>query len=198
MICDSYPWKRQLAADADIIRRWSTKTQQTQRQAMLIERKVFLAAYTIRKLDDDYKLSTALHNRSLRCSTYPAQSKRITSLNNHKIGELYDFNRAKTETLCVRRLMDIIIHNLVFELLGDASTVEAFLVTSDRTKASLWEIKIDAFLKLMHDVANDYPPSSRFVCNPGTGQFIVWQGNGSPPASFQRQAQQILTDLTGV
>ena len=56
MIWESYPWKNQLIADAAIIKRWASKTQHTQRRSMLIERKVFLAAYIIRKLDDDYKL----------------------------------------------------------------------------------------------------------------------------------------------
>ena len=74
---------------------------------MLIERKIFLAAYTVRKLDDDYELSTAFHDKSLLCRTYPAKSKSITPLNAHNIDQLYDFNCAHTETISARHLMDI-------------------------------------------------------------------------------------------
>lgn len=193
MIFDSYPWKNQLRADAVILRRWASKTRVTQRRSMLMERKVFLAAYVIRKLDDDYKLSTAFHDRSLPCRTYPAKSKSVTPLNAHKIDQLYDFNCAQTGTISVRHLMDMIVHSLVFfELLGDDFTVEAFLVTSDRRKTCLREITIDAFVKLMHDVGNNYPSTLRRVRNPDTDAFVVWQGNGSPPASFEDRAQRII------
>jgi hypothetical protein len=193
MIWESYPWKNQLLADAAIIKRWASKTQHTERRSILIERKIFLAAYTIRKLDDDDKLSSAFHDRSLACRTYRAKSKRIAPLNAHKIDELYDLDGANTETISARHLMDIIIHSLVFtEVLRDNLTLKAFLVTSDRRKTRLWEIKTDAFVKLMHDVGNDYPPESHRVSNPDTGEFVLWQGNGSPPPSFEARAHRIL------
>jgi hypothetical protein len=196
MISESYPWKNQLLADAAILRRWASKTRVTQRRSVLIERKVFLAAYTIRKLDDDYKLSTAIHDGSLPCRTYPAKSKSITPLNTHKIDELYDFNCARTETISVRHLMDIIVHSLVFfEMLRGDLTVEGFLVTSDRRKTCLWEIKTNAFVKLMHDVGNDHPATTRWARNPKTGQFVLWQGNGTPPASFEERAHRILNGI---
>ena len=195
MIWQSYPWKNQLIADAASIKRWASKTQPTARRSMLIERKVFLAAYTIRKLDHSYKLSSAaFHDRSLACRTYRAKSKRITLLNNHKIDELYDLDCANAETISARQLMDIIIHSLVFgEVLGDDLTLKAFLVTSDRRKSRLWEIKTDAFVELMHDVGNDDPAYAHYVSNPDTGEFVVWQGSsGSPPPSFEERAQRIL------
>jgi len=193
VIWESHSWKNQLVADAKTIQRWVSKTQHTQRRCTLIERKVFLAAYAIRKLDDDYKLSTKFHDRSFPCRTYPAKSNAITLLNADKVDDLYQLDCAKSETISVRHLMDIIIHNLVFlELLRDDLTVEAFLVTSDRRKTRLWEIRADAFIKLMHDIGNDYPSTFRYVCNPDTEEFVVWQGHGSPPASFEGRAQQIM------
>jgi hypothetical protein len=194
MIWESYPWKNQLIADAASIKRWASKTQPTERRSMLIERKVFLAAYTIRKLDHSYKLSSAFHDRSLQCRTYRLKSKHITLLNNHKIDELYDLDCANAGTISAHQLMDIIIHSLVFgEVLGDDLTLKAFIVTSDRRKTRLWEIKTDAFVELMNDVGNDYPASAHWVSNPDTGELVVWQGSsGSPPPSFEERAQRIL------
>jgi hypothetical protein len=196
MIFDSYPWKEQLVADAEIVRRWASRTKVTQRRSTLIERKIFLAAYTIRKLDDNYKLSTTFRERSLACRKFPAKSRNITLLDAHNIEQLYDFDCAKTEAISARHLMDIIVHSLVFfEVLGDDLSVEGFLVTSDRRKSWLWEINISAFVKLMHDVGTDYPPSAHWARNPKTGELVVWQGNGAPPASFEDQAHRILKGI---
>jgi hypothetical protein len=195
MIWDSYPWKNQLVADAEIIERWASKTQVTQRRSTLIERKVFLAAYAIRKLYENYKLWTAFHERSLPSLTYPAKSRSITPLNAHNIEQLYDFDRPKTEAVSARHLMDIIVHSLVFsEVLGDDLTVEGFLVTSDRKSNCVWGIKIGPFVKLMRDVGNDYPPTSRIAGNPETGEFVVWQGQDSPPKSFEDPAHRIVNE----
>ena len=84
---------------------------------------------------------------------------------------------------------------MFFEVLADDPSVEAFFVTSDRRKSWLWEIKTNAFVKLMHDVGNDYPATYHGVRNPNTGEFAVWQGNGSPPASFQDRANHILKGI---
>jgi hypothetical protein len=195
MIWESYPWKSQLVADAEIIRRWASKTQVTDRRSTLIERKVFLAAYAIRKLYESFKLSTAFRERSLPCLTYPAKSGSITPLNVHKVVELYDFDRPKTEAVSARHLMDIIVHSLVFsEMLGDDLTVEGFLVTSDRRRNCLWQIETGLFVNLMRDVGNDYPPTSQMARNPETGDFVVWQGQGAPPKSFEDRAHRIVNE----
>jgi hypothetical protein len=86
--------------------------------------------------------------------------------------------------------MDMIVHSLVFfEMLGDDLSVEGFL-TSDRRKSCLWEIKTNAFVKLMHDVGKDYPATAQWARNPNTGEFVAWQGNGAPPASLEDRAHR--------
>jgi hypothetical protein len=196
MIWESYPWKNQLIVDAEIIQRWASQTRMSERRSTLLERKIFVSAYAIRKLYENYKLSTAFHDRSLACCTYPAKASNITPLNNHRVEKLYDLHRRNTETVFARHLMDIIIHSLVFlEVLRDDQAVEAFLVTCDRKKNCLWEIKTGQFVKLMRDVGNDYPPDAHWVTNPKTGKFVVWQGNGAPPASFEDQTHRTLKGI---
>jgi hypothetical protein len=195
MIWESSPWKDQLILDAEIIQRWASKTRMSARRSTLLERKIFVSAYAIRKLYESYKLSTAFHDRSLACCTYPAKASSITPLSNHRVEKLYDLYRPNTETVFARHLMDIIIHSLVFlEVLRDEDdqAVEAFLVTSDRKRNCLWEIKTGQFVKLMRNVGSDYPSAARWVTNPKTGKFVVWQGNDAPPASFEDQAHRIL------
>jgi hypothetical protein len=95
---------------------------------MLIERKVFLAAYTIRKLFEAQKLSTSLRDQSLRCWTYPAISDMITL---HSVGldKLYNLGSPEERVITWRDLIDLIIHSFIFsELLAEDWTVEGFFV----------------------------------------------------------------------
>jgi hypothetical protein len=118
VIWESGPWKDLLVTDANLLERWCAKTSVTERRSMLIERKVFLAAYTIRKLYEAQKLSTSFRDQSLRCRTYPAIFDRIT---HHSVGldELYDFGSTEERVIAGRDLIDLIIHSFVFsELLS--------------------------------------------------------------------------------
>jgi len=195
MIWESHPWKEQLVLDAEIIQRWASKTRVTQHRSALIERKVFLAAYAIRKLFESLKLSTAFRERSLPCVTYPVQSGSVTHLNAHKILERYDLDRPKKEAVPARHLTDIIVHSLVFsEMLGEDLSIEGFLVTSDWRRSRLWKVKTKHFVKLMRDAGKDYPPVARWACNPETGDFVLWHGEGSPPKSFEDRAHRIVNE----
>jgi hypothetical protein len=108
MIWESGPWKDLLLNDAALLERWSAKASVTDRRSMLIERKVFLAAYTIRKLYEAQKLSTSFRDRSVRCWTYPAISNRITHLS-VGLDKLYDFGCAEQRVIAARDLIDLII-----------------------------------------------------------------------------------------
>jgi hypothetical protein len=88
MIWESGPWKDALLADADLLDRWANKPKATERRSLLIERKIFLAAYSIRKLLEALKLSSNFSDRSFRCFTYPAISNRITHMNSHRLADL--------------------------------------------------------------------------------------------------------------
>jgi hypothetical protein len=195
MICESGPWKDLLLNDATLLERWSAKASVTGRQSMLIERKVFLAAYTIRKLYEAQKLSTNFRDRSVRCWTYPAISDRIT---HHSVGldKLYDFGCAEQRVIAARDLIDLVIHSFVFsESLQEDLTVVGFLVTSDKKRYDrLWFVEMKAFIGLMREVGSDYPSSMTGVSNRDKNDWELWQGHGGPPAEFVRRKQKILQD----
>jgi hypothetical protein len=195
MIWDSGPWKNVLLADADLLDRWANKPKITERRSLLIERKIFLAAYTIRKLWEAQKLSTSFSDRSFRCLTYPAISDRITRSNNHRLEELYDFQSPNRKAISARNLVDLVIHSFVFaEHLRDDMAVEGFLVTSDRKRYDrLWLVRMNAFIGLMRQVGSDYPSNAIRVFNPDKNDWELWQGYGEPPAEFMRRHERLLT-----
>ena len=193
MIWESGPWKDLLLNDAALLERWSAKASVTERRSMLIERKVFLAAYTIRKLYEAQKLSTSFRDRSLRCRTYPAISDRITH-HSVELNKLYDFNFSEERVIAVRDLIDLVIHSFVFsEFLREDLTVGGFLVTSDKKRYDcLWFVEMKVFICLMRQVGSDFPSTMTGVFDRDKNDWELWQGHGDPPAEFMRRKEKIL------
>ncbi len=97
MIWESYPWKEVLLKDADIIERWCQR-HLTQRGMALIERKIFVSAYAIRKLFEAEKLTTNLDGQSLRCSRIERTKSHITGARHdaYNLDEHYDFSKSSS------------------------------------------------------------------------------------------------------
>jgi hypothetical protein len=189
MIWESYPWKEQLLMDADVVERWANKQSVTERRSFIIERKIFLSAYSIRKLLEAQKLSTEFSHRIIDCCAHPAISDRINHINNHRIPELYDLSRKNKTALRVMHLLNLIIHSFIFsEILDEAERIDGFHVTSDRYRYKcIWAISIATLLSLMRDVGSDYPSTAVRYWNRHKNNWEIWQGNGEPPADFLRK-----------
>jgi hypothetical protein len=97
MIWESGPWKDVLLADAGLLERWAVKTKVTSRRSLLIERKVFLAAYTIRKHWEAQKLSTSFRDLSFRCLTYLAISDPCNPFQRSQASRSLRFRQAGTK-----------------------------------------------------------------------------------------------------
>ena len=183
MIHDSSPWKSHLARDADLIERWAAKRGHSERRSLLIERKAFLAAYAMRKLDEAAKLSTATLGTSMCVQRFPRTRTGYSEVNSHRYDKFFDLKNPIQVELPRRRLLNLLIHSLVFvEVLGEAETYEAFMVTSDRDQAKgLVQVEVASFVALMRLVANDFPSSARRTLDTTTGRWRTWTGHGEPP-----------------
>lgn len=183
MIHESAPWKRHLARDADLIERWAAKPGHSERRSFLIERKVFLAAYAMRKLDDAAKLSIDTLGSPMAVSRYPPSRAGYSEVNSHRWDEFFDLENAASVELPRRRVLNLLVHSLVFvEVLSEAETFDAFMVTSDHEQAKgLVQVKVAAFVDLMRLVANDYPTAMRRTLDSTTGRWRIWAGHDEPP-----------------
>lgn len=183
MILESGPWKDQLAKDAGMIDRWAAKTAHTERRWFLIEHKVFLAAYAMRKLIEGKKLSSSFEGSNVKCEVYSLMAGQSPpSWNSGDIDEAYDFSDPVRRSAGAPELLDTIIHSLLFALsVRQDETIDGFYVTSDHRSDKLWLISLPVFTKMMRQVAADYPSSVRMVRDPDTGKWIAWQGHGDPP-----------------
>jgi hypothetical protein len=183
MIHESGPWKTHLARDADLIERWAAKPGHSERRSFLIERKVFLAAYALRKLDDAAKLSTDTLGGAMAVSRFPPTRAGYSEVNSHRWDEFFDMENAERVDLPRRRVLNLLVHSLVFvEVMGEAETFDAFMVTSDHEQArGLVQVEVAAFVDLMRLAANDYPTAMRRTLDSVTGRWRIWAGHDEPP-----------------
>lgn len=183
MIHDSSPWKSQLRRDADLIARWAIKPEHSERRSFLIERSVLLAAYAMRKLDDAAKLSTATLGGSMCAQRFPPIRPGYSEVSSHRFDEFFDLANGVHVDLPRRRLLNLLIHSLVFvEVIGDADTFDAFMVTSDHEQArGLFQVEMVAFVELMRLVAADYPTAIRRTRDDTTSRWRTWAGHREPP-----------------
>lgn len=194
MIHDSAPWKDALARDAGLIDRWAKKSGLSDRRSLIIEQKVFVAAYAMRKMAEAGKLSTSFNNFTVLCEASPLiKGQHIDRYNAHQFLKLYDLESMTRKAIAAPVLLDILIHSLLFsEALDEDDLVMGFFVTSERQKSTVWLVPLDSFTKLMRHVAEDYPSQARVVRNPLTGEYMEWKGHGEPPPEIQAKMDRIV------
>lgn len=184
MIHDSAPWKSSLAADAALLERWANKPP-SRRRSFLIERKILLAAYTLRKLGEAFKLSTATLSDPIKVKRYAPLQPGYSAFNNHRFDDYFDLQNPAHLNLKRRRLVDVLIHSLVFiESLDDDDRCESFLVTSDlEATRGLLEIQLQDFTALMRQASHDFPTAIHRSFNADKERWMVW--TGQEPEMFQ-------------
>lgn len=189
MIWDSGPWRDYLCTDARALQRRAATRRVTEKRSAFIERTIFLAAYSMRRLDDAKKLSTSWRGRAVKCSRFPLTGKVPHLMNWHHLERHYDVAHGKPGTIGARDVCDLVIHSLIFAALtGNERTIEGIFVTSDHRKAEgLWLFGIGAITQLMVQTAHDDPSTALMSQSPETGEWDVWAGNGEPPDSWKRK-----------
>jgi hypothetical protein len=188
MIYESHPWRLRLAKDADIIDRWAAKKKVTEHRSFLIEQKLFVAAYAMRKLMEARKLPSSFEDRNFDCKTFSAfGNKTIMPWTAHRFDEFYDLDAPSECKLGIKSLLDLLIHSLVFgELLRGDETVEGFAITSDHKRSNLWFVNLSDFTAIMRRTADDGVSHAVRYWDETVGQWKEWRGNGEPPENFKR------------
>jgi hypothetical protein len=182
MISESWPWKQQLLKDADLIDRWASKV--STRRSFLIEKKVFLSAYAMRKLFDAEKLSSNLNGRNVSAQRYdPIPEKKMTWWTTQSFHQVFNLQVPVRCSVPVRDVLNLIIHSRVFAEAIYSETdlrVQGFFLNSDNNDDKLWRIPIAAFTALMRIVGKDNPTTAYFEFDRQAGKHRTWRGNGSP------------------
>jgi hypothetical protein len=134
MIWESGPWKQQLVRDAARLRRLGNSRLDADggdKEVFQLERQVFIAAYTMRKLSEAGKLSSNWDHQRLACLRFPIKGKDIPDrLNWHHIDRHYDLNASLNVKMNPKEFCDRIIHSFVFvPCIGSEETIKSFYFT---------------------------------------------------------------------
>ena len=161
MIWESAPWKSDLLRDADTLQRWAREPA-TQRRLYMFEKKIFLAAYSIRKLNEAGKLKTSFRTKSMRCTTFERQQTRMTPWNWDDLGRHYQLKQPTVKRFRTPFVMNQIIHSHVFMIAGTYQNLaNGFYVSSDYEKErQLLKVSLSVFCKIMRSVGRDHPTAS--------------------------------------
>jgi len=173
MIWESSFWKDPLLASANWLRKVRLTDRTTEKTFVRIEKELFFGFYSIRKLLDAKKVSTATESMTFEMTWYP-NIKHVDYLNWHKIDELYDLNKSNTEIHDLRFLCNQFIHSYVFSPVADSERLKGFYLSSDKDRNKrLYFVEVDLVLKLFRTVSRDYPSKVTMKRNPNTDDWEI-------------------------
>ena len=113
MISESWYWKKPLLDMALRLRKLKAASHLTKRQLVQIERDIFIGFYSVRKLIETItKVTDATKSLKVRIAWHPNR-KPPTWRNNHRIGALYDMQKAQQETRDLVFVSGRIIHSFI-------------------------------------------------------------------------------------
>jgi len=168
MIWESGYWKSDLIKDADILNKWSKK-KPSNRQYVLFEKKIFIAAFAIRKLLEAEKIGSDFPMWTFGVSKFLKKTKDpIDYMNSHKIDRFYELDREVKDSLSIPSLCNKIIHSYIFSLkMNESEEAVSFLFTSDETKEEcIYEMNLEKFTNLLKWIGYSDVIKSRQIRDP--------------------------------
>jgi hypothetical protein len=161
MIWESHYWKSDLLRDATTIERWAGK-KASDRQAFLLEKKIMLSAYVIRRLFESGKVEDELEESVVDVKCFRSKGTVIYHMNWHHIDRHFDLENSAGEQRRCNFICNQIIHSYVFALVGKPEKTEAFMVSSDKYRRKLlYEVSIKGYCEYLVRVGTSHPSTSR-------------------------------------
>lgn len=178
MIWESEHWKEPLLRLASKLVRWGKPREWTERELVRIEKDIFVAFYSIRKLMDAKKLSDSTEIMPVNVSIYPSKGSAVTIYNWDKIDKLYDLEVKNLSQRNLRFICNQIIHSYVFMPdIDENGSLHAILFCSDRERnTNLFGIEANDLINIFRIVGKDYPATSVSVFNPKKQDYEVTNG----------------------
>ena len=188
MIWDSSFWKKDLDGRARRLRERKSQTRWGDASQARTEQDVMLAFYSIRKLIEADKLTTAVRNSVVEIRSFPWRGKRVNQLNWHRLDELYDLASPHVANKRLMWLCNQVIHSYVFLLqFQEAGGLAGVLLSSDfERNRALYCIDIDPLIELLERVVVDEPERVEMKLNSRTGDYDVRLFAHAPRESVEK------------
>lgn len=145
---ESHHWRQELKADVAWLRQHATFTRWTEKQMVLFERRLILAAFQIRVLIEQHRVRSSISTRKLQCTWHRKAGKRpVTRLNAHRFEEHFAMYEPETVLLKAWDVSNQLIHHYEMYALAQARRFATLAVFSDYARnRGLYLISIPALL----------------------------------------------------
>jgi penicillin-binding protein-related factor A (putative recombinase) len=178
MAFESYYWKKDIRRDISYIqKKMNIKIQNLpddkfDEHFSKIEIKLFLMAFSIRKLLESQKLPNLVKNMELKCIKYKRNSKTQSLISDYE--KLYDFDSPIKTTLKSIDLSNQFIHSHFFQALSNRNGyIRTIFVTSDyQREHCLYSIEIKDFLLFISKISKMQVMSIYRTYDKNTGKII--------------------------
>lgn len=175
MIWESSYWKNDLLKTARKLGRKKNKKRWPERALVNFEKELFISFYSIRKLIEANKISTDLIMTKITAKSYPSLGKVVTSMNWHRIDELYDFSTSNIEKISLIFICNQLIHSYVFmPSFNENSQLTGILFSSDKYRnKKLFSVDINDVIGILRKVGSNYPNSATLIYDEKKKDYII-------------------------
>lgn len=172
---ESSYWKEFLAETASDLQRVARPKRLTQRRYEIVERNIVICFFLLRRLIELHKVSSKVRDFRLQVFAWPSTGKVSTLLNNHRIGELYDFSRERAQTKKPMYICNQVIHSYSAAMVVDETrNWHSMLTVSDYDrKECIWRIPVGVMVDLLRTASTDYPYQAKYTRNKKNGDYDV-------------------------
>jgi hypothetical protein len=159
-VIESSYWKAELFVSAKEIKKRCLINRWTEKQAVLLEREIMLAMFSVRSLIERSKISDSLAVKPINVIAYPKKGSRpVTILNRFDLEDLYEFEREKKKTISLKFLCNQIIHSYIIFLVRDENInfTHIFVCSDFERNRFLYKVAIKDLIVVILEVARNYP-----------------------------------------
>ncbi len=176
MIWDSSPWREILDADGKWLNSICASDTLSEKQLCDIEQKIFLSAYSIRKLIEAKKIPDFISNKKCPLLKAARHDSVIHHYNWHHIEKHYDVFNASLEQRPLTFLLNQIIHSHVFIYVEGLQEEAGFWVVSkQKLDQGLTFCRLVDWCNVMFGISEAHVVDSHYKRDPDTGEerFIL-------------------------
>lgn len=175
MIWESGPWRKQLIKDAEWLKNFSIRKKVPSEDSLFkFEQKIFLAAYSIRKLSEAKKIPDSVSTSTIGVSLAARFDTTIHHHNWHQIDRHFELSNIHHETRKIEFFCNQIIHSNIFIEGEDTKGAMGFWVASKKNqeKGLFFCLLLD-WVALMNLIANSDVVETLYSIDPESGEQLI-------------------------
>jgi hypothetical protein len=172
---DSFYWKEELRRIAVTVQRVAKPRRWSERAHCTVERDLTVGFFLLRRLIELNLVSSAIKSKRIRVFSFRALGKRVTRINAHRIGELYDCENEVAESKSPLYVSNQFIHAYTSMVARDQTRnwSDVIVVSDFDRNDCIWRIPVCEIEILFKAASVDYPHTVEMKFNPKSGDYDV-------------------------